>query len=173
MDMKNNRFYSIGEAAKGTGLSVKAIRHYEDVGLIPKPRRHDSNARTGGNRVYDDRDVARLRFVRHARLLDLSLGEIRGLLEISEETCPSRHPDYRRILTGHLETVTRRIGQLSDLQARLTALLSKDDSGPLRRCSGDGCGCLDAAPAPGHQRGVGKENAGERGRKQCRDSGSP
>jgi MerR family gold-responsive transcriptional activator of gol and ges genes len=165
--------YSIGEAAEATGLSVKAIRHYEEVGLIPRPRRHDGNARTGGNRLYTEQDLSRLRFIRQARHLDLGLDEIRRLLEIAEETCPSRHPDYRRILTGHLETVTRRIAQLSDLQARLTTLLSKDESEPVRRCAGDGCGCLDAAPTPHRKRAGGEAKACRGRRRKGRDPGSP
>ncbi|MGE0333876.1 MAG: MerR family transcriptional regulator [Gammaproteobacteria bacterium] len=172
MDMKDSGPYSIGEAAEATGLSVKAIRHYEEVGLIPRPRRHDGSARTGGNRLYTESELARLRFVRQARHLDLGLDEIRRLLEITEETCPSRHPDYRRILTGHLETVTRRIAQLSDLRARLTALLSKDRSGDVQRCSGDGCGCLDAAPDPRRKRAGGEANAGKVRQRKGRDPGS-
>jgi len=164
---------SIGEAAEAIGLSVKAIRHYEEVGLIPRPRRHDGNARTGGNRLYTEQDLSRLRFVRQARHLDLGLDEIRRLLEIAEETCPSRHPDYRRILTGHLETVTRRIGQLSDLQARLAALLSKDGSRRVQRCSGDGCGCLDAAPDPRRKRAGGEAKARRSRQRKGQDPGSP
>ena len=137
--------YSIGEAAEVTGLSVKAIRHYETVGLIPKPRRHDGNARTGGDRLYTESELARLRFVRQARHLDLSLDEIHRLLQISEETCPSKHPDYHRILNEHLDAVTRHIAQLSDLQARLTTLLAKGSSGNAQRCSTESCGCLDTA----------------------------
>ena len=167
------RLYSIGEAASATGLSVKAIRHYEEVGLIPRPRRHDGNARTGGNRLYTEQELARLRFVRQARHLDLGLDEIRRLLEIAEETCPGRHPEFRRILTGHLEMVTRRIAQLSDLQSRLTALLSKDESGRVQRCSGNGCGCLDANPAPGRQRVGGEDDAHRSRRRKGRDPGSP
>lgn len=173
MDMKDHGLYSIGEAAEATGLSVKAIRHYEEVGLIPRPRRHDGNARTGGNRLYTEQDLSRLRFVRQARHLDLGLDEIRRLLEIAEETCPSRHPDYRRILTGHLETVTRRIGQLSDLQARLAALLTKDGSRRVRRCSGEDCGCLGADSASGGKRASGEADTRRRRQRKGQDPGSP
>lgn len=176
MDMERHStrgLYTIGEAAEATGLSVKAIRHYEEFGLIPRPRRHDSNARTGGNRLYTEQELARLRFVRQARHLDLGLDEIRRLLEIAEETCPSRHPVYRRILTGHLATVTRRIDQLSDLQARLTTLLSKDGSGDVQRCSGDGCGCLEAAPTPRRKHAGGGAKARRSRRREGRDPGPP
>lgn len=171
--MEEPEFYSIGEAAKATGLSVKAIRHYEAVGLIPRPRRHDGNARTGGNRLYAEPDLSRLRFVQQARHLDLGLDEVRRLLEIAEETCPSQHPDYRRILFRHLETVTRRIDQLSDLQVQLMALLSKDESGRVQRCSGDGCDCLDASPASGRQRSLGEGDVHGNRRKKGQDPGSP
>lgn len=167
------RLYSIGKAAVATGLSVKAIRHYEQVGLIPRARRHDGNARTGGNRLYTEQDLSRLRFVRQARHLDLGLEEIRRLLAIAQDTCPSRHPDYRRLLSKHLERVTHRIGQLSELQAQLTALLSKEDSGRVQRCSGNGCGCLDADPAPGHQRGVGERDVRGSQPRKGEDPGAP
>lgn len=174
MEQHSSRgLYSIGEAAEATGLSVKAIRHYEEVGLIPRPRRHDGNARTGGNRLYTESELARLRFVRQARHLDLGLDEIRRLLEAAEETCPSRHPEYRRILTGHLETVTRRIAQLSDLQTRLTTLLSKDGSGRVQRCSGDGCGCLDADLSPDRKRTGGEVTTGGVRQRKGRGPGSP
>ena len=173
IDMEHDEPYSIGEAAAATGLSVKAIRHYEEVGLIPRPRRHDGNARTGGNRLYTESELARLRFVRQARHLDLGLDAIRRLLEIAEETCPSRHPDYRQILTGHLEGVTRRIGELTDLQTRLEALLSKDGSEHAQGCSGDGCGCFDATATARRKRAAGEAEARRSRQKTGQDPGPP
>lgn len=55
-----SREYSIGDAAKASGLTVKTIRYYEAIGLIPKAARHNSGAHTGGNRVYSEADVGRL-----------------------------------------------------------------------------------------------------------------
>ena len=170
MDMEQHsirNLCSIGEAAKATSLSVKSMLHYEEAGLTPRPHRHDAKARTGSNRLYAEQDLYRLRFIRQARHLDAGLGEIRRILQIAEETYPSRYLDYRRILTGHLETVTCRIDQLSDLRAQLTTVLSKDEPEPARRCSGDGCGCLETAPASNRKRFVGKAE-GRRSRQRKR-----
>ena len=65
---KNNgvvTLYSISEAARASVLTTKTIRYYEQIGLILKAlRRNTENApHTGGDRVYGDVDVARLRFI--------------------------------------------------------------------------------------------------------------
>ena len=68
---------NIGEAAKGSGISSKMIRHYEEVGLLPAPTRTEA-----GYRQYTGNDVHTLRFIRHARDLGFSIpqiGELVGL----------------------------------------------------------------------------------------------
>ena len=75
----------IGELARATGLSTKTIRFYEVEGLITDPPRTDS-----GYRAYAEPDVARLHFILKAKRLGLSLGEIKGILQLhdrSEPTC--------------------------------------------------------------------------------------
>lgn len=67
---------SIGEVAKKTGLKVPTIRFYEQEGLIGPPPRTAS-----GRRLYADKDVRSLTFVRHARTLGFELPDIRSLLE--------------------------------------------------------------------------------------------
>ena len=62
------RSYSIGEAAKASGLSARTIRYYEQIGLIPEaPRNAGNGTATAGMRVYSEDDVGRLRFVQRAR----------------------------------------------------------------------------------------------------------
>jgi MerR family copper efflux transcriptional regulator len=82
---------SIKDAAAASGLSAKTIRYYEDIGLIPKAQRSNPDARTGGDRVYDAADVGRLRFICHARMLDLGLDAVRDLLKLAEHGCQARH----------------------------------------------------------------------------------
>ena len=53
---------TIKKAASLTGLSVKAIRHYESRGLLPKPERTDA-----GYRMYSESDIARLQQIRYFR----------------------------------------------------------------------------------------------------------
>ena len=67
----------IGEASAASGISERMIRHYEKIGLMPKPMRRDS-----GYRDYDERDAHTLKFIGRARDLGFSLDEIGRLLEL-------------------------------------------------------------------------------------------
>lgn len=67
----------IGEVAQATGLSLRTIRHYEEVGLVRPTARSK-----GGFRLYTPDDVARLRLVRAMKPLDFTLEETRDLLEV-------------------------------------------------------------------------------------------
>ncbi|MFW7415855.1 MerR family transcriptional regulator [Demequina sp. SO4-18] len=70
----------IGEAADRTGLSLRTIRYYEEVGLItPSARSH------GGFRLYTESDIARLMVVKHMKPLGFSLEEMRDLLAVLDE----------------------------------------------------------------------------------------
>ncbi|TLM84718.1 MerR family transcriptional regulator [Pseudarthrobacter sp. NamE5] len=67
----------IGELAERTGLSLRTIRHYDDVGLLPATARTD-----GGFRVYSEDDFERLMVVKQMKPLGFSLEEMAEILEI-------------------------------------------------------------------------------------------
>lgn len=72
----------IGEVAEQTGLSLRTIRHYDDVGLLPATERTE-----GGFRVFSDDDVERLMVIKQMKPLGFSLeemAEILGLLAASD-----------------------------------------------------------------------------------------
>ena len=71
--------HQIGEVAEAVSLSLRTIRHYEEVGLVPP-----SGRSAGGFRLYTDDDVDRLRLVKQMKPLDFSLEEMRELLELRE-----------------------------------------------------------------------------------------
>ena len=143
------RGFSIGEAAKASGLSAKTIRYYEQIGLIPKaPRRASGAPHTGGDRVYCAEDIGRLRFIRHARLVDLSLSEIRELLTIADQAgCPSKHSGYRELLKRHLRRIDERINHLIGLRGIVHSLLQRQEGQPMDNdtCTWATCTCM--APA--------------------------
>ncbi|MGD9516681.1 MerR family transcriptional regulator, partial [Mycolicibacterium sp.] len=66
----------IGEVAARTELSVKTIRHYDEVGLVTPSSRSG-----GGFRLYTDDDVSRLIAIRRMKPLGFTLDEMRGLLD--------------------------------------------------------------------------------------------
>ena len=68
--------HQIGEAAEMVGLSLRTIRHWDEVGLVPP-----SGRSAGGFRLYTDSDVDRLRLAKHMKPMGFSLDEMRNLLE--------------------------------------------------------------------------------------------
>ncbi len=69
----------IGEVARRTDLSIRTIRHWEEMGLV-RPTARSS----GGFRLYSEEDVARIRLLRFMKPLELTLQQMRELLEIRE-----------------------------------------------------------------------------------------
>ena len=70
----------IGELARRTGFSTKAIRYYELLKLLPEPDRTES-----GYRLYGQKDVERLEFIEKAKHLGFSLEDIRDILILDEQ----------------------------------------------------------------------------------------
>jgi DNA-binding transcriptional MerR regulator len=70
----------IGQLAERTGLSLRTIRHYDDVGLLPASARTD-----GGFRVYSEDDFGRLMIIKQMKPLGFSLEEMAEILGLLEE----------------------------------------------------------------------------------------
>src|SRR4051812_28211677 len=68
--------YSIGDLARRTGLTIKAVRFYSDHGLVPPSGRN-----TAGHRRYDEAALARLALARPLRELGLGLAAIRRIVD--------------------------------------------------------------------------------------------
>jgi MerR family copper efflux transcriptional regulator len=74
------RLHQIGEVADAIGLSIRTIRHYHDVGLVPP-----SGRTTGGFRLYTDDDIERLRLIKQMKPLDFTLEEMAELLRTLDQ----------------------------------------------------------------------------------------
>ncbi|HEX5698409.1 MAG TPA: Cu(I)-responsive transcriptional regulator [Rhodoferax sp.] len=102
---------NIGEAASAAGVSAKMIRHYEQIGLIPQAERTES-----GYRLYGEREVSVLRFVRQSRRLGFSMAQIAeliGLWSDSQRTSLEVKALAQRHLSD-LEEKRREIEQMMD-----------------------------------------------------------
>ncbi len=81
---------NIGQAAAASGISAKMIRHYETIGLIEAAERTGS-----GYRVYTQKDVETLRFIRRSRDLGFQVEQIKELLALwrdrNRPDCPIIH----------------------------------------------------------------------------------
>ena len=105
--------FRIGELAAKVGLTERTIRYYEERGLLDSVKRLD-----GGQRVYTDDDVRRLKFIQKLKVLGLSLAEMQEL-----ETLYGRHhtnakvlPRLIELLDSHLTTVSERLRELAALR---------------------------------------------------------
>lgn len=90
--------YQIGQVAEAVGLSLRTIRHYEEVGLVPP-----SGRSAGGFRLYTDRDVERLRLVKQMKPLDFTLEEMGELLTLRDRLTAGLDGDEEAGLVGRLE----------------------------------------------------------------------
>ena len=109
----------IGEVAQQTGLTTKTIRYYELLGLLKAPQRTYS-----GYRVYDNKDVDRLAFIKKAKNLGFSLEEIRELLAIHDvQGSPCVH--VLALLDRKIEEVGRWVKELQKFQRELKKLRGK------------------------------------------------
>jgi MerR family transcriptional regulator, copper efflux regulator len=105
----------IGQLAARSGYSVRTIRFYEQSGLLPAPSRTPA-----GYRSYDQDAVTRLRFVRSAQALGLSLAEIAEVLRIRDHQGPPCSY-VAELLDTHITALDARIKELTALRDELRA----------------------------------------------------
>ena len=112
----------IGELAERSGVSTKTIRYYEHIGLVPPVPRL-----TSGYRDYEASMLDRLAFIRAARAVGLSLGEIRGIVALRDDgQAPCGHVlDLLRTRSAELD---RRIGELRALRSELNRLVTRAEA---------------------------------------------
>lgn len=109
---------NIGAVSKLTGLTVKAIRFYEDRGYIPPTQRSES-----GYRNYSRSDVRRLRLVRQLRLLGLPLAQIGPFVEKAlSSDCVTFGAEIHEVLERQKREIERRISELEELRSDLGEL---------------------------------------------------
>jgi len=77
--MDPERMHQIGDVATTVGLSVRTIRHYDQMGVVPP-----SGRTTGGFRLYTDDDIERLRLIKYMKPLEFSLEEMADLLRVRD-----------------------------------------------------------------------------------------
>jgi Cd(II)/Pb(II)-responsive transcriptional regulator len=144
----------IRELGQATGVDVETIRYYEKAGLLPSPARQQN-----GYRAYGPSHLERLAFVRHCRALDISLADVKRLLDFVE------HPDadcgdIDRLIDEHLLRVRARLKSMRALERQLAVLRGQcgahhaaRDCGILHElvaaAHGESCAChTEASPSP-------------------------
>ena len=143
----------ISELGRATGVDVETIRFYEKEGLLPPPARQ-----ANGYRSYEASHLERLAFVRHCRALDMSLSDVRALLEGVDGQ--SAGGDIDALVDAQLRRVRARLKSLRALERQLARLRQQCDSdhahhpcGILQElvaaAHGEACACHPEAGASG------------------------
>jgi Cu(I)-responsive transcriptional regulator len=118
----------IGSAAAASGVSQRMIRHYETIGLIPRPSRLDSNYRD-----YGPRDVNRLRFIANARDLGFATEEIAELLALwSDEGRASA--EVKKLALARADALHAKARKLDAMRAALLELAGRCTGGDRPDC---------------------------------------
>ncbi len=108
---------TVGKLAKEAGINIETIRYYENIGLMPKPKRTES-----GYRIYSGNDLKRLLFIRRAKELGFTLKETAELLNIkveSKNTCG----DVKRLAEKKIKNVEQKINDLKKIRDVLEKLV--------------------------------------------------
>jgi MerR family copper efflux transcriptional regulator len=130
----------IGEVAERTALSLRTIRYYEEVGLVPPSARSQ-----GGFRLYTDGDVERMLLVKRMKPLEFSLEEMRDLLEVLDALAApglgatarrellDRLSLYREIADSRIERLRSQLDSAVGFAAELRSHETRHTARPGRR----------------------------------------
>jgi DNA-binding transcriptional MerR regulator len=111
--------HTIGELARRTGATPRAIRHYEQLGLLMAPVRTDSNYR-----MFDQQSIKTVEFIVSSRSLGLSIPEIAELLKIIDNE-DSICMNVAQVMKQHLSLVDDKIKMLTHTRRMIAKALSQ------------------------------------------------
>ncbi len=129
--MGTKQYYKIGEVAKLTSLTADTLRYYEKYGLLNRVGRNES-----GVRLYTDKDLSSLRFIKRAQRIDFSLAEIKDLLQMRQDPQHARN-EVRQLTQQKLDAIERHLEELTTLKNELVLLLN------LCRSTEGGCPIIE------------------------------
>lgn len=117
--MENKRLF-IGDLSKRTDVPVKTIRYYEDLGLLDKPKRTGSDYR-----VYSQKDVDKLLFIKKAKELGLKLSEIKKIIDRADKGLAPCCCLVRDLFSKKIREYEDNIAELNATKKRLEEKLNK------------------------------------------------
>ncbi len=131
----------IGELARECGVNPKTVRYYEAFGLLPKAARAPT-----GHRLYTERDLQRLQFIRRTKQLGLPLASIRQITTYADTgSCQHLRPRLKELIAAQLAEIAGRIKDLRVLERELRMHYASLSHPQAARRTGAVCSCLDGA----------------------------
>lgn len=140
---------TIGGLAKRLDVNPRTIRYYERVGVLPEPERSHR-----GYRLYSEKDEARIRFIKSAQRVGLTLGEIKETLafrERGQQPCGY----VASVIERRLAEVSQRLRELRAFKAELNELRNRIHTGDLTARNDGYCHYIEAADRHAANRGAG------------------
>ncbi len=130
-------YLGVAEVGRRTGLSRKALRLYEALGLVEPAARTDA-----GYRLYGDEALRRIELVNRAKILGLSLTEAKEFLHVAEGCCGDHHPELSALVEAKLAETEQRIKELQSLRGTLRDTLDRVARNEgVHRCEESLCTC--------------------------------
>jgi DNA-binding transcriptional MerR regulator len=129
--MSQEQTYTITDLAREFGITPRAIRFYEDEGLL-------APTRAGRNRIYVRRDRTRLRLILRGKRLGLSLaeiGELLGMYDGVRNSAPQLRrflgvlADRRKAIEQQREDIEAVLGEIAMLEKQCSELLAENPAG--------------------------------------------
>ncbi len=132
--------YRIGEIARLSGLTLRTIRYYGELGLLSEGRTH------GNQRYYSDQDLVYLKRIGELKSLGFSLEELARIISLRDEDESGNKrrnelmAQYRRKLSTDIERMNTLQEHIDELKWRISQLESAEDA--FTECPGAACaGC--------------------------------
>ncbi len=130
-------YLKVSDVGRQTGLSRKALRLYESLGLVEPVERTEA-----GYRMYDEEALRRIELISRAKVLGLTLAETKEFLHVSEGCCGEHHPALASLVERKLEETERRINELASLRTTLQGVLERlERNEGVHRCEEALCTC--------------------------------
>lgn len=132
----------IGELARECSVNPKTVRYYEVFGLLPKAARAPT-----GHRLYSERDLQRLQFIRRAKQIGLPLASIRQITTyVDTGSCQHLRPRLKELIAAQIAEIEGRIKNLRALERELRGHYASLCQPQAPRRNGAACSCLDGSP---------------------------
>jgi len=132
----------VGQVAAEVGVSVQTLHYYERLGLLPKPNRSAANYR-----LYSPEAVRRVRFIKKAQALGLTLDETKQILDLKDH---GREPCRKVAELGekHLQEIDGRLTRLRAYRRVLAQSVTawRKENLSERHCAGEFCDLIERLP---------------------------
>lgn len=108
----------INDFAKQSGTHLETIRYYEKIGLLPEPQRA-----ANGYRIYNEKSLLLLSFIKTCRSLGFSIDDIKQLQELKNQ--PTQYCQADQMIIRHVASINEKINQLMSIKENLTSLINE------------------------------------------------